>query len=207
MKFPGRMAEAAKAKDLTGLMRPDKPWLNNLPRQIFVSDMGDALSSNIEFEYLKQEIIDVALSPNGKRHNWLWLTKRPGRLAEFDQWLATNAIPWPRNLVAMTSITSTATVGRAEMLISTRATFRGLSVEPLWTPITIPLAGIDWVIVGGESGNCANPFHVEWAHDLREQCSRAGVAFFMKQLGANPICADLPLTLEDKHGVPKRLLR
>src|SRR4051812_42951992 len=57
-EFPGRMAKAARWPDLTGRVRDDKPWLDGLPRLIFVSDMGDALSAAIGFDYLKREIID-----------------------------------------------------------------------------------------------------------------------------------------------------
>ncbi len=55
--FPGRMAGAAAWNDLTGTARVDKPWMNGLPRMIFISDMADSLSSNIPFEYLKSELL------------------------------------------------------------------------------------------------------------------------------------------------------
>jgi protein gp37 len=77
---------------------------------------------------------------------------------------------------------------------------RGLSVEPLWTPVTLPLEGIDWVICGGESGSSAEPFDLEWARDIREQCQQAGVAFFMKQLGRHPRESGMELQLRDAHG-------
>ena len=64
----------------------------------------------------------------------------------------------------------------------------------------LPLAGISWVIVGGESGTHAKPFHVEWATDIQEQCRVSGTAFFLKQLGQNPYISGQPLKLRDKHG-------
>jgi protein gp37 len=81
-----------------------------------------------------------------------------------------------------------------------RAKFKGLSVEPLWEKITLPLAGFDWVIVGGESGPYAEPFDLAWAYDLKEQCRKAGTALFLKQLGAKPIESGQPLKLKDPHG-------
>src|SRR5262245_30484311 len=72
-EFPGRMEKAAKWSDLRGVSRPDKPWLDGLPRFIFVSDMADGLSHTVTFEYLKQEIIDNVTSEAGQRHRWLWL--------------------------------------------------------------------------------------------------------------------------------------
>jgi len=198
--FPGRTAAAAAWKNLAGQERPDSPWKRTLPRLIFVSDMGDALSKNVPFDYLLAEIVQVAASDKGQRHVWLWLTKRPRRMAEFSDWLAAQDIPWPDNLVAMTSVTSAEMIGRVEQLRKVRCKFRGLSVEPLWTPVTLPLEGINWVVVGGESGSGAKPFQLEWARDVIRQCRQAGIAPFVKQLGAAPFDEDRRLNLRDSHG-------
>jgi len=208
--FPGRMAEAASARDLTDTarvakvvkdkVRPAKPWLDGMPRLIFVSDMGDALSSCIPFDYLKREIIDVVSSPKGTRHIWLWVTKRPARMAEFASWLEEHGAYWPGNLVPMTSVTNQATAGRIGQLRKMPSRLRGLSVEPLLEPVSLDLRGIHWVVLGGESGSYARPFDLAWARDLRDQCRRARVPFFMKQLGARPIDQGMPLKLKDRHG-------
>ena len=198
--FPGRMAEIAKMSDLAGKSRPDSPWKDGLPRLIFVSDMGDALSSGINFEYLRQEIIDVVCSSAGSRHLWLWLTKRPARMLKFDRWLESLDIPWPDNLVAMTSVMDCRMAAGIDPLRKLRARFKGLSIEPLIEPVELDLTGIDWAIAGGESGMDARPFNLEWARDLREQCSKSGTAFFMKQLGAFPFEGGNPLSQKDSHG-------
>lgn len=198
--FPGRTAAAASWQDLAGKVRSDSPWKKTLPRLIFVSDMGDALSKDVPFEYLLSEIVQIAASGKGQRHVWLWLTKRPRRMAEFSDWLETKGIPWPDNLVAMTSVTSAETIGRVEQLWKVRSRFRGLSVEPLWTPVVLPLDGIDWVVVGGESGSGAKPFQLEWARGIVRQCRQAGVAPFIKQLGAVPFDGGRRLKLRDSHG-------
>jgi protein gp37 len=199
-KFPGRTAIAARLPDLFGKMRADKPWLNGLPRTIFVSDMADALSMSIDFEYLRTEIVDVAASAHGRRHIWLWLTKMTTRMAEFGHWLRKRDVDWPDNLVAMTSVTSSKTVIRAAQLKKVPARFKGLSVEPLWEDVTIPMDGIHWCIVGGQSGLGSKPFDLAWARSLHEQCRASGTAFFVKQLGVKPVANGAPLKLRDKHG-------
>lgn len=73
-------------------------------------------------------------------------------------------------------------------------------MEPLWESVDLDLEGIDWVIVGGESGAYAKPFDLGWARTLRELCEREGKSFFMKQLGAKPFENGNPLSLEDEHG-------
>lgn len=200
-KIPGRMAKTARKADLRGTSRSGKPWLNGMPRLIFVSDMADILSAAFDFDYLKSEIIDVVTSVAGRRHLWLWLTKQPKRMAEFAEWLVTvHGLPWPDNLVAMTSVTNRATRSRINQLRQVPAKLRGLSVEPLVEPVELDLAGIDWLIVGGESGGYPRAFDIEWARSLREQCRPAGVAFFVKQLGANAVEDDFPIRLRDSHG-------
>src|SRR5208282_715097 len=77
--YRGRMAQAAGWPDLSGTCREDKPWLDGLPRLIFVSDMSDSLSKTVPFDYLEEKIIRTAMTPEGQRHHWLWLSKRPDR--------------------------------------------------------------------------------------------------------------------------------
>lgn len=198
--FPGRMSEAAGWGDLRGARRLGKPWMDGLPRLIFVSDMGDALSAGVQFAYLRTEIIDNVCSRAGQRHIWLWLSKRPNRMAEFSEWLLEQGIRWPDHLVPMTSVTSNKTVGRVEALKRVQSKYRGLSVEPLWAPVNLPLDGISWVIVGGESGPYSRPFDLEWARNILWQCRREGTAPFIKQLGSRPAQAGAPLVLRNGHG-------
>lgn len=198
--FPGRMADAAKYKDPSPDEVRAKPWLKGAPRTIFVSDMGDALSTPVEFEYLQCEIIANVTSDPGRRHLWLWLTKRPERMAQFGEWLADRGIQWPDNLVAMTTVTSQKTVGRIDALRRVPAKFRGLSVEPLFGPVNLPLEGIHWVIVGGGSDALAEPFKIEWAEEIHRQCQSSGAAFFLKQLGKNPCLKGEQLKLKHGHG-------
>lgn len=217
--FPGRMEKAARAPDLVGRPRPDKPWLDGLPRHWFVSDMGDALSHSVPFEYLAKEIIEVARSPAGSRHVWLWLTKQPRRMAEFyERQLGGRA--WPANVYPGTSITAVESIDRLHRIdelcrVGDASTTRFLSVEPQLEEVSLAarLAGIGWVIQGGESEATrttpgtpeherygARPFRVEWARTLRDECDAVGVPYFLKQLGTRPLEGGAPLVLRDRHG-------
>ena len=105
MLYPGRVANAA-TWDLLELKEvKDKPWVKELPRLIFISDIGDALSKSVPFDYLREEIVGNISSSAGRQHIWLWLTKLLGRMAEFATWLHERGIPWPHNLVPMTTVT------------------------------------------------------------------------------------------------------
>jgi protein gp37 len=209
LTFEGRMEEAASYSDLRGRKHSfrirrkrqgktqfkmiRKPWLDGLARCIFVSDMGDALSKTIDFDFLEREVIRNVVSQNGSRHIWMWLTKRPERMAEFSRYLLNEKnTKWPQNLWAMTSVTKQSTaVSRIPHLfdVGDETTIRGLSVEPLWEKVTLSpwINKLDWVIVGGESGDgedrkLMNP---EWARELLGECTAARVPFFLKQMGGS----------------------
>lgn len=198
-QFAGRLKKAACSKSLVCQERPGKPWLNDLPRLIFVSDMGDAFSHQDDFDFLRKEVEWIA-SSKGRRHLWLWLTKRPKAMASFAKQLG----GFPENVCAMTTVTSARSLHRIDKLRQVDSSMRGLSVEPLWESIAdkIDLSGIDWVIVGGESDRKrkSEPFALEWAIELRDRCEEQGVAFFVKQLGSRPTQAGQPLELKDSHG-------
>ena len=105
--FPGRVCQAADLSDLLGKTDPDRPWIDHLPRLIFVSDMGDAFSRKADFGFLKKEVIEPIQSDAGRRHLWLWLTKQPKRMAEF----AGEIGGFPDNVCAMTTVTGKTTCG------------------------------------------------------------------------------------------------
>jgi protein gp37 len=90
----------------------------------------------------------------------------------------------PRHIWCGVSIEDMKAKSRLAHLLDAPASTRFLSLEPLLGPLgPLDLAGIDWVIVGGESGPCARPMLVEWVRHIRDQCLRQGVAFFFKQWG------------------------
>jgi protein gp37 len=203
--FPGRMKKAAEWADLSSHRRPDKPWLDGLPRLIFISDMSDLLCKTVSFEYILDEVIWQVLNEQGMRHHWLWLTKRAGRMAEFSYWLRHVAkVQWPRNLWVGTSVTTQQTVPRVQPLlhVGNVNTTRFVSVEPQWEPVALGdlLQHLDWVIQGGESGSAQHPFDVAWADSLRNECNVAGVPYFLKQLGAHVVNRGQRLRLESRKG-------
>ena len=201
--FPGRVAEACGWSDLAGKGRANKPWLDGRPRLIFISDMSDSLSESVPFDYLRDEIaVNVASRP-GRRHRWLWLTKRPDRMAKFSRWLGDCGIAWPENLWAGTSVTSQATTSRIRHLVPVgdERTVRFLSVEPQVEAIDLSawLPRIDWVIQGGESGRSARVFDIAWAESLIERCGERCVPYFLKQLGSHVIEDGRRMTFADGH--------
>jgi protein gp37 len=203
-RFEGRSAEFAKLPDLLGCANPLTPWKARLPRLIFVSDMGDALSTKADFPFLKSDLMPAITSDDGKRHLWLWLTKRPETMAKFAEEIG----GFPENVCAMTTLTGpdSDSLKRLADLKKVKAHIRGLSIEPLWDripPSKLNLKGIDWVIVGGESGSgleFTRPFALEWAEELRDHCRKNGVAFFLKQLGRNPTRRGETIRLRNAHG-------
>jgi len=150
--------------------------------------MSDALSLSVAFEYLRDEIIENVVSPKGRRHCWLWLTKRPDRMAKFSKWLAEQGTPFPSNLWAGTSITDQKSTSRIKHLlrVGDSRTIRFLSVEPQVESIDLTswISEIDWVIHGGESGHGARTFQIEWAIELIGQCKEHDTPYFLKQLGS-----------------------
>jgi protein gp37 len=203
-KWPGRMAAVAQLPSLTGLRRNEKPWLDGVPRLIFISDMGDALCDSVPFAWLRMEIIDTVASPTGRRHRWLWLTKRPKRMAEFSSWLEAQGVSWPRNLWAGTTITAADKTFRIDELLKVgdEKTIRILSVEPQLEPLDLRpwLPRIDWIIQGGESGELPRKFDIAWALEMHRHCQESGTPYFLKQLGAHVFHGEDRVRLHDHHG-------
>jgi protein gp37 len=154
----------------------DLPLRWRAPRAIFVNSMSDLFHERVPLEYV-QSVFDVM------RHAW-WhrfqvLTKRAERLAALDR-----DLDWPANVWMGVSVESARYVARIDGLRATRAAVRFLSLEPLLGPLVeLDLGGIDWVIVGGESGPGSRPMDPDWVTSIRDQCRAAGVAFFFKQWG------------------------
>ena len=163
-KFPGRMKKAAAWDDLYGKKRKEKHWYDGLPRIIFISDMSDALSKSIDFDYLKTEIIDNVSSEAGMRHIWMWLTKVPQRMVQFCTWLQTKGQEWPINLWPGTSITTQGTTSRVDhlLLVGHEDTTRFVSLEPQRGPVDLDKYlkdQIHMVIQGGESEQADDHTH------------------------------------------------
>lgn len=159
--------------------RLEQPARWRKPRTIFVNSMSDLFHENIPDEYIAQ-VFDAMEA--GSQHVYQVLTKRPGRMASVLRQLR----PDPLDHIWLgTSIELDKYCWRADKLREAPAAVRFLSLEPLLGPLpSLDLTGIDWVIVGGESGHGARPLDPAWVRDLRDHCADAGVAFFFKQTGS-----------------------
>ncbi len=146
------------------------------PKTIFVNSMSDLFHPGVPLAYV-HEVFDVMARAHW--HRFQVLTKRAERLLDLSPRLS-----WPPNVWMGVSVESTRYRRRIDQLRSTEARIKFLSLEPLLGPLPgLALGGIDWVIVGGESGPGARPMDPAWAIDLRDQCRRARAPFFFKQWG------------------------
>lgn len=146
------------------------------PQTIFVNSMSDLFHNDVPLWYIHC-VFDVMRRANW--HRFQVLTKRADRLAELNP-----ELQWAPNVWMGVSVESDKYRPRIDKLRATGAMLRFLSLEPLLGPLhDLNLRGIDWVIVGGESGPNARPMDPAWAMDLRDQCKRAEVPFFFKQWG------------------------
>lgn len=154
----------------------DLPKRWKAPRKVFVNSMSDLFHPLIPAEFIQR----VFKTMNEcSQHQFQVLTKRPERLLELSATLT-----WTANIWMGVSVESQKYVSRVEALTQVPAQVRFLSVEPLLGPIPdLPLIGIHWVIVGGESGARARPMKAEWVKDIFRQCRKSKVAFFFKQWG------------------------
>jgi protein gp37 len=147
------------------------------PRRIFVNSMSDVFHAHFSLDQIRQ-VFDVM--ERASWHQFQVLTKRPERAARLAA-----KLPWPENVWLGTSIENMDVARRADELRKvTEASVRFISAEPLLGPLDqLNLAGIHWVIGGGESGAGSRRCEPEWARALRDLCQHDGVAFFWKQWG------------------------
>lgn len=185
--------------------RLDQPLRWAKPRRIFVNSMSDLFHELVPFEFVDRVFAVMALAP---RHTFQILTKRPERMAEYLKWpdsrtlqieaaigemstgipaaklgnIQPPALPLP-NVWLGTSVEDDRVRRRVDHLRRVPAVVRFLSCEPLIGPLNLDLGGIQWVIVGGESGRGHRPIEASWVRDIRAQARASGAAFFFKQWG------------------------
>jgi protein gp37 len=150
-------------------------------KRVFVNSMSDLFHKDVPAEYIERVCRVMAAAP---WHVFQVLTKRADRMRE----LLAGRLRFAAELGYVwwgVSVENRAHgLPRIDLLRTTPAAVRFLSVEPLLEDLgPVDLTGIDWVIVGGESGAGARPLRAEWVRSLREQCQAAGVPFFFKQWG------------------------
>lgn len=154
----------------------EKPLDWKTPQVIFVNSMSDLFHKDVPLEFI-QRVFDTMRRAHW--HQFQVLTKRSERLAELSPYLE-----WTDNIWMGVSVENEKYAFRIDDLRKTGAKIKFLSVEPLIGPISkMNLKGINWVIVGGESGPGARPLEREWVVNIRDQCLKAKVPFFFKQWG------------------------
>lgn len=154
-----------------------EPLERRKPTVYFVNSMSDLFHEKVPFEYTRRIFDVIAHAP---QHTFQILTKRAERMERFCRGIKVPANAW----LGVSVENRKHGVPRIDALRMIDAKVRFLSVEPLLEDLgTIDLAGIHWVIVGGESGPKARAMRKEWVDGVKQQCDQAEVAFFFKQWG------------------------
>ncbi|MBC7526129.1 MAG: phage Gp37/Gp68 family protein [Chthonomonadaceae bacterium] len=181
-RMAGRLQAMGVARYRDGFqvtLQPDtlalpKTWRR--PKRIFVNSMSDLFHPEVPLDYIQQVFAVMHQCP---QHTFQILTKRHERLAELAPLLN-----WTPNIWMGVSVENQEATVRIAALTTTPAIIRFLSVEPLLGAIPeLPLEGVHWVIVGGESGPGARPMGTEWVEEIYTQCRENKVPFFFKQWG------------------------
>jgi protein gp37 len=154
------------------------PYSWKKPRVVFVNSMSDLFHKDVPIEFIQRVFQVMRDNP---QHVFQVLTKRSDILQYYDRegWLQ-----WSHNIWMGVSVENKKVENRIDHLRATGARTKFLSCEPLIGPLPdLNLEGIDWLIVGGESGHKPRPMKQEWVSDLKNQCQQRSVAFFFKQWG------------------------
>ena len=138
--------------------------------------MSDLFHTEVPLDFIQSVFSTIVAADH---HTFQVLTKRPEQALKMAA-----ELPWPANLWMGVSVENADYLHRVDTLRQIPARTRFLSLEPLIGAITnLDLTGIDWVIVGGESGPGARKIEEDWVRSIRDQCGAAGVRFFFKQWG------------------------
>ncbi|MCH9031539.1 MAG: phage Gp37/Gp68 family protein [candidate division Zixibacteria bacterium] len=152
------------------------PYSWKKPRKVFVNSMSDLFHNKVTTEFIEKVFETMN---NASAHQFQILTKRPARVIKLN-----SKLRWADNIWMGVSVELAELKFRIDRLRETAAHIKFLSLEPLLGSLgKLNLKGIDWVIVGGESGPGARPMDPKWVIEIRDQCIKARVAFFFKQWG------------------------
>ncbi|MGA3180096.1 MAG: phage Gp37/Gp68 family protein [Verrucomicrobiota bacterium] len=154
----------------------DLPLRWRRPQTIFVNSMSDLYHSDVPLSFIQKVF---ATMHRANWHRYQVLTKRPERLIELDA-----KLPWAPHIWQGVTVEHPDYYDRIDLLRKSGAQVKFLSLEPLLGAMPkLKLRGMNWAIVGGESGPGARPMAAEWVTEIRDQCLKAGVAFYFKQWG------------------------
>lgn len=153
-----------------------RPFSWKKPKTVFVNSMSDMFHKNVPLSFIQKVFDTMNRCP---QHTFQVLTKRAELLETYS-----SSLIWSNNIWMGVSVEDYRVRHRIDHLRRSDAKIKFLSLEPLIGPLpNLDLTGIDWVIVGGESGRKPRPMRESWVEDIRIQCQKAGVAFFFKQWG------------------------
>lgn len=180
--FPGRIEKALRQRSLVGEDRPGKPWLYGQPRTIFVGDMGDTFSTNLQW------LVDSWGAMVASPHRYLFLTKVPDMMIGF---LAITGGSAPQNMYFGVTVTHQRNLWRAERLAEAKREHIPnlkiwISFEPLCSEIAMDkhvLSYFDWLTVGGESGPHPDATKLVWIERILRDGRLLGIPVFFKQCG------------------------
>lgn len=154
----------------------DIPLKWKKPKMVFVNSMSDLFHPEVTLDFIEKIFHVIENTP---QHTYQVLTKMSERLTEIQEKLR-----WPDNLWLGVSIENEECSFRVNHLLKTNARVKFISFEPLIGPVdSVQLEGIDWVIVGGESGPGARPMKQEWVDKIKIECQKKDIPFFFKQWG------------------------
>lgn len=169
-----RYANGFKVTLHEDLLDAPRRWTRS--RLIFVNSMSDLFHEDVPTDFIRRVFATMEACP---QHTFQVLTKRSDRLRGIAR-----SLPWPPNVWMGVSVEDERVQHRVLDLAEVPAKVRFLSCEPLIGPlVSLPLKGIHWCIVGGESGPGARPMERWWVESILRQCRSAEVAFFFKQWG------------------------
>ena len=188
-RYPGlaqaRMNNGKKGYFFTNKIQLDlrrlaEPLADLVPKRYFVNSMSDLFHAKVPDDFIAAVF---AVMEKATWHQFQVLTKRPERMAEFTTRRYAKRNPPAHIWLGASTENQEAFDARHQHLQNTKTAVRWLSCEPLLGPINLgKCEGLDWVVVGGESGS-TRQMKKEWATSLRDQCARRGVTFFFKQWG------------------------
>ena len=182
-KYEGLTRRSGKRTVWNGVVKEDRAALDipygwKKPKKIFVNSMSDLFHEQVTDKFILDVWQVMRATP---QHNYQILTKRPQRMAQLVADRVGKVLP---NVWLGTSIENAEVRDRVDDLRAVPAAIRFISFEPLIGPVgPIDLTGIDWAIVGGESGSAARPIREEWIDEIYSQCVQQRTAFFFKQWG------------------------
>ncbi|HHC78902.1 MAG TPA: phage Gp37/Gp68 family protein [Flavobacteriia bacterium] len=153
-----------------------EPYTWKKSKVVFVNSMSDLFHKDIPIEFIQKVFKVMNENP---QHVFQVLTKRAERLFELH-----TKLKWSHNIWMGVSVEDNENTHRIDFLRKISSKVKFLSLEPLIGPVpNMNLEGIDWVIVGGESGHKPRLMDADWVLDIQEQCKKTDVAFFFKQWG------------------------